>query len=91
MGWSTQFSISSPNMYTRVFSFRRLSMYSCAVIKAILYFLLVLMGHCRPPSNPFRAGFARPELHCPRHRARRVRRAGVRGFSGAASRARRNV
>ena len=40
MGWSTQFSIFSPNMYTRVFRARRLSMYSCGVFNAISNFLL---------------------------------------------------
>ena len=35
IGWSTQFSIFSPNIYTRVFSSRRLSIYSFALFIAI--------------------------------------------------------
>ena len=41
IGWSTQLSIFSPNIYTLVFSFLRLSIYSADVI--ILLFLLVLV------------------------------------------------
>ena len=78
MGWSTQFSIFSPNIYTRVFSLRRLSTYSCAVINAISFF---------PPQknggllhfNVFQVSFACPELHGPRHWARLPRRVRERG------------
>ena len=67
IGWSTQFSIFSPNIYTRVFSSRRLSIYSFALFIAI--FLPPKFN--RVVSDSFWRDAVCPEHLCPRHWTRR--------------------